>query len=57
MKKMNKKIAEDIKIAKNTAKENIIKSKDLPDMTFRRLRKFNWLKEITRGWYILKTLK
>ena len=34
MKKISKKIAEDIKIAKNAAKENIIKSKDLPDMLF-----------------------
>ena len=52
---MNKKIAEDVRIAKNVAKENIIKSQNLPDMTFRRLRKLNWLEEITKGWYILKT--
>ncbi len=52
---MNKKLAEDLRIAKEKARENIIKSNDLPTMTFRRLKKLNWLWEITKGWYILKT--
>lgn len=52
---MNKKLAEDLKIAKGKARDNIVRSGDLPDMTFRRLKKLNWLSEITRGWYILKT--
>ena len=55
MEKMNQRIAEDVKIAKSIAKENIIKSKNLPEMTFRRLKKLNWLEEIIKGWYILKT--
>ncbi len=52
---MNKKLAEDLKIAKKLANENIIQSSNLPEMTFRRLKKLNWLKEITKGWYILKS--
>lgn len=52
---MNQKLAEDLKIAKDTAREHIIKSGDLPVMTFRRLKKLNWLREITKGWYMLKT--
>lgn len=54
MTKMNQRIAEDVRIAKKAAKENIIKSKSLPEMTFRRLRRLNWLEEIIKGWYILK---
>lgn len=52
---MSKKLAEDLRIAKDKAREHIIKSGDLPVMTFKRLKKLNWLKEITKGWYILKT--
>lgn len=52
---MNKKLAEDLKIAKEKSRDNIIKSSDLPNTLFRRLRKMNWLSEIIRGWYILKT--
>ena len=54
MEKINQRIAEDVRIAKSRAKENIIKSKNLPETTFRRLRKLNWLEEIIKGWYILK---
>ena len=54
MAKINQRIAEDVRIAKSRAKENIIKSKNLPETTFRRLRKLNWLEEIIKGWYILK---
>lgn len=52
---MNKKLAEDLKVAKEKSRDNIIKSSDLPDTLFRRLRKMNWLSEIIKGWYILKT--
>ncbi len=52
---MNKKLAEDLKLAKEKSRDNIIKSSDLPDTLFRRLRKLNWLSEIIKGWYILKT--
>ena len=52
---MSKKLAVDLKIAKGKARDNIVKSSDLPEMTFRRLKKLNWLSKITRGWYILKT--
>src|SRR3989338_9036927 len=51
---MNKKLAEDLKVAKEMSRENIIKSSDLPKTLFRRLRKMNWLSEIISGWYILK---
>ena len=52
---MNKRLAGDLKVAKENSRENIIKSSDLPDTLFRRLRKMNWLSEIIKGWYILKT--
>jgi hypothetical protein len=52
---MNTLLAKDLKIAKEKTRENIIQSKDLPKGTFQRLRKLEWLSEICRGWYILKT--
>ncbi len=52
---MNKKLAEDLKTAKEKSRDNIIISSDLPNTLFRRLRKLGWLSEIIKGWYILKT--
>jgi prophage maintenance system killer protein len=52
---VNKKLAQDLKEAKKKSRDNIIKSSDLPDTLFRRLRKLGWLSEIIKGWYILKT--
>jgi prophage maintenance system killer protein len=52
---MTEKLVTDLKLAKQVARENIIKSTDLPQMTFRRLKTLNWLSEIIKGWYILKT--
>lgn len=52
---MNSKLVDDLRTAKEISKDNIVKSSDLPNMVFRRLKKMNWLSEIIKGWYILKT--